>query len=416
VTGQVVVVFTLVYLGMLLGRLPRLQLDRTGVALLGAIALVASGAVPLEQAVAAVDVPTIALLFALMVVSAQLRLGGFYTWLTLALAALPLTPAGLLLALVLAAGLLSAVFTNDVVCLAVASVAIEVCRRRGLDPLPFLLALACASNVGSAATLIGNPQNVLIGQTLELSFTGYLADAVLPAVVGLLALWAVIVAISRRRWLAAAPAGPPPELRPFDRWQTAKGLVVAGALLLAFLFTTWPREIVALVGAAALMTSRRLHSRDMLGLVDWQLLVLFGGLFVVTDAFERTGVPARLLAALAEQGVALSEPGWLFAASVVLSNLVSNVPAVMLLLSAATHPLAGATLALSSTLAGNLLLVGSVANLIVVEVAARSGIAIDWRQHARVGIPVTFVTLGLAVAWLAVRAAAWAGAALAQPP
>ena len=163
----VLAVFGLVYLGMLLGEIPGLALDRTGVALLGALALVATERVTPAQAWAAVDVPTLALLFGLMVVSAQLRLGGFYTWVTRGSSTAEVSPAALLAALVAVAGALSAVLANDIVCLAMAPLLVEGCLRRRLDPVPFLLALACAANVGSAATLIGNPQNMLIGQTLQ---------------------------------------------------------------------------------------------------------------------------------------------------------------------------------------------------------------------------------------------------------
>ncbi len=405
----VVPVFLLVYLGMLLGRLPRLQLDRTGIALLGAIALLATGALDLDEAGRGVDVPTLALLFALMVVSAQLRLGGFYSRVARSLATRDLAPAGLLLAITLVAGLLAAVFSNDIVCLAVAPVVIDTCRRRGVDPVPFLLALAAAANVGSAATLIGNPQNMLIGQSLGLSFTRYLAWAALPSLLGLVAVWAVIALQTRGRWTATGPppaAVEPGEIPAFDRWQTTKGLAVAGALLVAFLVTGWPREIAALAGAGLLLTSRKLHSRRMLGLVDWQLLVLFLGLFVVNHALERTGLPAQLVAAFQSRGLDAHHPGWLFAATVVLSNAVSNVPAVMLLLPLATHSLAGPVLALASTLAGNLLVVGSIANLIVVDAAAAHGVAIDWRCHARTGIPVTLVTLAIAAGFLTLHAGA----------
>jgi hypothetical protein len=174
----VALVFGLVYLGMLLGEIPGLTLERSGVALLGAIALLAAGRLTPEEAWGAVDVPTIGLLFGLMVVSAQFRLGGFYSKVTRLMAAANVGPAGLLAALIAVAGGLSALLANDVVCLAMASVLIEACGRRGLNPLPFLLALACASNAGSAATLIGNPQNMLIGQRLNLSFREYLWDGV----------------------------------------------------------------------------------------------------------------------------------------------------------------------------------------------------------------------------------------------
>ena len=186
----------------------------------------------------------------------------------------------------------------------------------------------------------------------------------------------------------------------FDGWQTVKGLTVATVLLGAFLFTSWPHEAVALVGAGVLLTCRRFHSRQMLGLVDWELLVLFTGLFVVNHALQQTGLVAGTVADLKAAGWPLEQPGWLFTITVLASNLVSNVPAVMLLLPTATHPLAGSVLALASTLAGNLLLVGSIANLIVADAAIRRGIRLDWRTHARAGIPVTLVTLAISAGWI----------------
>ena len=400
------IIFAAVYFGMLLGRIPGLRLDRTGIALLGAIALLATGSLTLDDARAAVDVPTIALLFSLMVVSAQLRMGGFYTRVTRALVALEVTPAGLLAGLVALSGVLAAVFSNDVVCLAVGPVLIDACVARRVDPVPFLLGLACASNVGSAATLLGNPQNMLIGQTLRLSFPGYIAEAILPVALSLVAVWGLIALLYRGRWEREVAVTPTTDDVPeLDPWQAAKGLLVAAALFASFLFAPWPREIVALAGAGALLTSRRLHSRQVLGYVDWQLLVLFVGLFVVNDGFRRTGLPAEAVASLARSGVDLTRPAYLFVTTVLASNVVSNVPAVMLLLPLAVHPIAGTVLALASTLAGNLLVVGSIANIIVVDVAGRRGISIPWRLHARVGIPVTVATLAIAAASLWVRAA-----------
>jgi Na+/H+ antiporter NhaD/arsenite permease-like protein len=402
----VAVVFVVVYIGMILGGLPFLQLDRTGVALLGAIALIAMGAVTPSEAARAVHLPTLILLFSFMVISAQLRLGGFYPWVTVRLAALGVGPVALLGAVVVVVAVLSAVFSNDVVCLSVAPVLADACARRGRNPLPYLLGLACAANVGSAATLIGNPQNMLIGSALRLSFAGYAAEAAVPVVLGLAATWAVIVMQSRGRWdLTGSPLTDDRRTDDgeLDRWQSAKGLTVAFVLLVVFLFTDFPREVAALTGAGVLLMSRRLHSRRMLGLVDWELLVLFTGLFVVNGALQRTGLAAGIVADLATKGVHLQDPAPLFAATLLLSNTVSNVPAVMLLLPVATRPFAGPMLALVSTLAGNLLIVGSIANIIVVDAAARRGIAIGWREHARVGVPVTIATLVIAAAWLAIR-------------
>jgi Na+/H+ antiporter NhaD/arsenite permease-like protein len=400
----ILIIFLIVYLGMILGGLPFLRLDRTGVALLGAIALISINALTLEQAVASIHLPTMALLFAFMVVSAQMRLGGFYDWVTHQLAGLALGPAGLLAVLIGVSAALSAVFSNDIVCLAMAPLLVDACRRRGLAPVPYLLALACASNIGSAATLIGNPQNMLIGQTMRLSFDGYFLDAILPVALGLAASWALIAWQTKGRWEErAADVGPLAAAIPFDAWQTTKGLIIAGALLVAFLVAPWPREHMALIGAGILLMSRQLRSQNMLGLVDWELLVLFMSLFVVNAAFQSTGFTAHAIAWLASLGVRLDQPGALFATTFVLSNLVSNVPAVMLLMPVVHHPLGGVMLALVSTLAGNLLIVGSIANIIVVDAAARRGIVIDWKRHARVGVPVTLVTLAVSGVYLALR-------------
>ena len=396
----VLLVFVLVYLGMILGRLPGLVLDRTGIALLGAIVLVVVGGVSPAQAWRAVDIPTLLLLFGLMVVSAQFRLGGFYLAVTQKLSRTRVTPPMLLALLVIVTGGLSALLTNDIVCLAMAPLVAEGCSRRQLDPRPFLLALACAANIGSAATLIGNPQNILIGQTLHLSFGRYLMEGGVPAALGLLVVWWVLWRRSAGSWHMTTPM-PDLETRSLNSGQTVKGIAVLAGLSLAFLLTPWPREVLALAAAGLLLTSRRLKSREILALVDWQLLILFIGLFVVNHALVVSGMLGRGLATLRGAGIDLAHPAWLFLITVSLSNLVSNVPATMLLLPAAHHPLAGPILALASTLSGNLLVVGSIANIIVLDQAQRLGIGISWREHARVGVPVTLLSLAIAAGWLA---------------
>jgi Na+/H+ antiporter NhaD/arsenite permease-like protein len=395
----VMIVFIVVYLGLALGGMPGLALDRTGVALLGAIALLATNQVTTPDLWQAVDLPTIALLFGLMVVSAQFRLGGFYTHLVRRWAEVDIRPGLLLAGIIGLVGVLSALLANDIVCLAVAPVLVEGCSRRSLNPKPFLLALACSANVGSAATLIGNPQNMLIGQVLDLSFSGYLWEALPPSLVGLAVVWLVVFALYKKAWTADTPV-PKLTAPPFSLWQTSKGLVVLALLVIIFLFAPWPREITALVAGGLLLCSRHMRTREMLGLVDWQLLLLFTCLFIVNYALRNSGRLDQAVQWLAGTGLVLEKPVWLFVLTVPLSNIVSNVPAVMLLLPYATHPLAGPVLALSSTLAGNLLIVGSIANIIVVDQAAHMGVRITWRDHALVGLPVTVVTLALAGAWL----------------
>lgn len=400
-------VFAFVYLAMVVGRVPGLMLDRTGAALLGAIVLLAANVIDPDHAWRCVDVPTIGLLLAMMIVSAQLRLGGFYAAVARRLGNAELTPDLLLAMLIMVAGVLSAILANDIVCLAMTPVLLEGCRRRRLKAAPFLIALACASNVGSAATLIGNPQNILIGESLKLDFARYVLDASVPALGGMAVTWLVVRVSVRGQWYDQAATSlveaQTPALKP---WQVGKGLAVVAVLMFVFLFVDWPRDVVALAAAGLLLMSRKMHSREMLGMVDWQLLLLFISLFIVNHAMEVTGNQDAIFSGLAASGVDVADPATLFLITPVLSNIVSNVPAVMLLLPKAAHPHAGTILAISSTLAGNLFIIGSIANIIVVEQAAMMGEKINWKQHAKIGVPVTLLSMAIAAAWLWVRIAA----------
>jgi len=404
----VLVVFVAVYLGMVTGGIPRLRIDRAGVALLGAVALVACGAVDLENAWASIDAATICLLFGLMLVSAQFRLSGFYARLTRAIAATDGSPERLLSSFMVACGALSALLTNDVVCLAVAPVLVDVCRRRSLDPVPFLLGLAAASNVGSAATILGNPQNLLIGEALDVPFARHLLDGGVPAAVGLWFSWWTIQRAWRGRF-HRAPVGNGLDDAPYDAARTRKGLLILALFVLGLLLCPLPRGAQALLAGAAVLLSRKTPTRSALALVDWPLLVLFAGLFVVNAALQHAGHPARWLEAGANAGLDVRDPVALFAVTALGSNVVSNVPLVMLLLPAAEHPQAAAILALSSTLAGNLLLMVIFSGYDVVEQARMLGVEPlrgSWTAtHLRTGIPITLGTLASAAAWLWLRAA-----------
>jgi len=398
----VLVVFGVVYLGMLMGRLPGMAVDRAGVALLGAVALLAGGVLESRQAWAAVDMPTMSLLFGLMLVSGQLRLGGFYTMLARRIARAGLSPSGLLLLVMAVSAALSAVLVNDIVCLAMTPILAEGCLKRGLNPVPYLLGLCCAANIGSAATLIGNPQNMLIGQVGGLPFGAYMLDALPPVGVGLVAAWGIIVLVTRGDWTLARQVAPVPAVA-FQPWQSLKGCLLLCLCLGGFLLLDTPREVVALCAGGLALLSRRTRSGSLFGLVDWELLLLFLGLFVVNHAVAQVGLLDRMFAGIGAAGVPLDTPGWLFAITALLSNLISNVPAVMLLLPACHTPQERLLLALASTFAGNLFLLGSIANLIVAEQAARLGVFITWRKHLRVGLPVTIATFAITSLWLWLR-------------
>lgn len=397
----VLLIFVFVYTGMIFGGFRGLALDRTGIVLLGAIAMMAAGKLGPEEAWHSVDFPTIALLFGLMVLSAQFRLGGFYTLVAQRLMAAPAAP-GIFLAQVIAlSAVLSALLANDIICLALTPVLIDICRGRRLNPMPFLLGLACASNAGSAATLIGNPQNMLIGQVLRLDFLAYSAAALVPSVLACAITWAVIMKLYGRRWEGDVAEGVI-AVQPFDAWQTSKGLAVLAALVVLFVWEPFPREVAALAAGGVLLLSRRMASPRFLSLVDWNLLVLFIGLFMVNRALADSGMLELAVEGLRRGGFDLSDGGILYVTSAVLSNLVSNVPAVMLLLPSTGHPDAGVLLAISSTFAGNFILVGSIANIIVAEQAAKLGVHFGAREHARTGVPVTLLSLLVGAGWLLV--------------
>lgn len=401
------VIFLLTYAGVALGRIPGLMLDRTGIALLGAIALVASGIVPLNEAVAAIDLPTILLLYALMVVSAQLRLGGFYTWVAFRSSRLAARPEMLLAAVMGLAAALSALLANDIICLAFTPVLCATLLAAGRRPLPYLLGLAAASNIGSAATIIGNPQNMLIGQVGRLDFGAFLRWCAPPSLLALLAAYGLICWTYRatlQEQTAATPTAQAAEWPEFNRWQSSKGLLATGLLVLLF-FTPLPRELSAITVAGILLCSRRMHSRQILELVDWHLITLFCALFIVIHAINAQGLPARIIDTLAAHGINPTHLFTLAGVSTLMSNLVSNVPAVMLLMRF-INPLQPAqwyTLAVSSTFAGNLVVIGSIANLIVIEQARPFGVIISFRDHARIGVPVTLCSLLILGGWLVLQ-------------
>jgi Na+/H+ antiporter NhaD/arsenite permease-like protein len=401
------VVFPLPYLGIACGRLPGLAIDRTGIALLGAIAMVVGGVMTTAEAFTAIDIPTILLLYSLMVISAQLRLGGFYAWSARRIIPLLHRPRLFLAVSMLLAATLSALLANDIVCLAFTPVLIHGLVGARLNPVPFLLGLALASNIGSAATIIGNPQNMLIGQSAGLDFTSFLRWCLPPSLLALAAGYLLLVLCYRRRLVAGAESATARLSRDaawpeFNRHQTAKGLA-AVVILVALFFTPVPREVSAIGLAGLLLCSRRYDTRRILGLVDWHLITLFCALFIVVHGMAAGDLPARLMAGLQGWGIDIGAPLTLTAVSAVLSNIFSNVPAVMVLiqfLDPADHHL-WYVLAVSSTFAGNFILIGSIANLIVVEQALAEGVVVSFAEHARIGIPVTLASLAILAGWIA---------------
>lgn len=397
----IAVVFAATYAGMALGRVPGLKLDRTGIALMAVAALLAFGSIDVAAVGRAIDASTLILLFALMLLSAQFAGAGFYDLCVARITGAQIGPTALLGLVILVAGVLSAVLANDIVVYAMTPLLCAGLKARGLDPRPFLIGLAGGSNAGSAATIIGNPQNILIGQVGGLDFWAFAAVCGVPALMAMLVVFLVARWVWRESLAASmAPSAPLPPLA-WNRWQTTKGMLAALALIALFL-TPVPREVGALAIAALLLASRTMGSRTMIGTVDWHLLLLFACLFAVTAAFAGTGTAADGLAWLKARALWPDNLAVLAPLSLVLSNGIGNVPAVILLMAVWPNPSPGALygLAVLSTLAGNFLIIGSLANIIVAERAAAVGVRLGFADFARAGVPMTLISMALAALWL----------------
>jgi Na+/H+ antiporter NhaD/arsenite permease-like protein len=398
----ILAIFAVTYLGIAIGRVPGLKLNRVGIVLLGAIAVVIFGGVSIQNSAASINWPTMLLLFGFFVLSAQLRLSGFYDKVADGISAQLEHPALFLLVLMAVTGGLSAFLNHDIVCYAFTPIVSLALLRRQLNPVPFLIALALSSNIGAAATLIGNPQDMMIGQVANLDFGRYLLWSIVPVLFAMGAGYGIIWAMSRKKLRLTSPIQSDADHKtyPFDRGHTIKGLVIL-VLVIGLFFTSWPKEIIILAAAAIHLASPKFHTEQILGLVDWSVLVLFAGLFVVTGAFQSTGYGVQAVQWLAHLGFNLNRPVNLVLATAVLSNLINNAPAVMLLIKIIdlSRPTAAYILALANSLGGSLIIVGSVSNIIVVQQARQLGIRISFRDFERLAIPVTLAALGGLMVW-----------------
>jgi Na+/H+ antiporter NhaD/arsenite permease-like protein len=396
-------VILLTIAGVAIGRYPGVRMNRATIAVVGATALVGLGTLSLDHAYQAIDLNTLVLLFAMMVISANLRMAGFFELVAARLAGSALSPRQLLAVTVVAAGVLSALFLNDTIVLVFTPLVVQIVGAVGLNPIPYLIALATAANVGSSATIIGNPQNMLIGVSSGISFLRFFAYLSPVALGGFAVIWTVIALVYRAELRPQAV-----NLHMHRRIRIFRPLLVkssvASVVLLAALIAGMSVPLAALVAASLLLITRRLKPERVFREIDWSLLVFFSGLFVVTAAVESVGLNGTLLDFIeswAGNGVV-----GLTAVSAVLSNLISNVPAVMLLrpvIPNLADPERGwLTLAMSSTLAGNLTLLGSVANLIVAETARRHHVTVSFWEYLKTGVPITILTLMWGAFWLIV--------------
>ena len=399
----ILVILVLTYIGIALGHVPGLKLNRTGIALLGAIGMMIFGGVSSAEVVSYINWPTIFLLFGFFVISAQLRLSGFYDLVASGISARLGHPAQFLFILMVVTAGLSAFLNHDIVCFVFTPIVGAALLRKRLNPIPFLIALAVASNVGAAATLIGNPQDMMIGQVAHLNFGDYMLWSIAPVFFALGCSYGIIWMMSHKNIQSRAPVpkNSDHKSKPLDWAHTIKGLTLL-IVVIGLFFSPLPKEVIALAAAAIHIASPKFRTDDLLGLVDWPVLILFMGLFVVTGSFQSTGYGDQAVAWLAHGGINLNAPHTLILSTTVLTNLINNSAAVMLLLKVInlSHPTTAYLLALANSFGGSLIVIGSVSNIIVVQQAQQLGITISFWDFARLSIPVTLAALGGLLLWV----------------
>lgn len=399
----VLAIFVLTYLGLAVGRIPGLKLNRAGIALLGSIAIAVASRTSTGAALSSVNWPTMTLLFGFFVISAQLRLSGFYDKIAGKISAQLDSPREFLVFLIGMSAVLSAFLNNDIVCFVLVPVVGAALIRKGMNPTPYLIVIAISSNLGAGATLIGNAQNMMIGQLAGLSFLHYMAWSAVPVLIGLCATYLV----TRASYVPSPPvlqeseieAGAPVTFA-YDSYHATKGLVVLGAVIALF-FTSLPRELIVIVAAGIHLLSRKYRTQDLLSLVDWQVLLLFISLFVISSVFQATGYQATLIGWLQARGLDPASPMTEIGMTAGLTALIGNTPAVMILVKLVpiTQATAACIMGVANSFGGNLLATASVANLIVLQQARSMGVVISFVDFAKLGIPITILALLGLAAW-----------------
>lgn len=395
----IIILFALI--GIATGSYPNFRMNRATIALVASTALIIIGAITLDQAFKAIDISTIVLIFSMMILNINLRLSGFFNIITSKIISFAKTPKQLLLLIIFSSGLLSSIFLNDTIVIIFTPLLISVVISLKRNPIPYLVALATSANVGSVATIVGNPQNMIVGILSKISFTQFALKLTPIALIGLAIIWIVIVLVYKSEFgNEKLSAGIEPEYRVY-RPLLIKTTIILGIMLIAFNIG-FPIALTALGGASLLLITRRIKPERVFLEIDWSLLIFFSGLFIITHTLNEYFISKYF-----QLNKSIFSGNMVFDLSLVsaaLSNLISNVPAV-LLISRALLKINNAenlwlTLAMSSTFAGNLTLLGSVANLIVAESAKRQGIKLGFMEYLKAGIPITIITMILGIIWL----------------
>ncbi|BDD06002.1 ArsB/NhaD family transporter [Aureibacter tunicatorum] len=398
------IVVIVVYIGLAAGKFGKLKLDRSGIALLGAIVLLATGALTLQEAIKSINFPSLIILFGLMTISSHLELSGFYHFLAKRISFHIRKPSHFIPLLILSTGIFSALINNDIVCIAFTPILTMALISKKKEPIPYLIALALASNIGCGLTLIGNAQSVVIGEVAHLSFARYSLWAFLPVFLSLISCVLIVKYLHKhstvRRKTHLLKKSEVQKI-PFNKKQSIKGAVIVFLLVLAFLFGL-PRYLSALVASGLILLNQDIKSKKILNGVNWQLLILFSGLFILMAALQKTHFPEQVYSWFEGKGVILEKPWITSLFTGVLGNFMNNAAGFILILQIIEikQVLSGYVIALSNAFSGNLFLTSSVANIIVANEAKKLKVNITFREFLRYGIPVTLASFSILLFWI----------------
>lgn len=401
-TTAAVIIFTLTFLGIIYTRLPKVNVDRPSAAFFGAVAMILFGVISFEEAVLSIDFNTIALLLGMMIVIAVLELDGFFTLIADKTISLSKTSNQLLIIIVFITGIASAFLVNDAVVLLFTPVIIQICRSAKLNPVPYLIAEIMASNVGSAMTITGNPQNILIGMQSGISYSKFIFHLLPVSLIGMLVIVLVIKFFFKNDFMKNSQLTFTKKSSSYN-FQSMK-FSVPIFLIMVFLFffgniLKLSIPMIALAGASLVLILGKIKPSQVIKQVDWVLLLFFAGLFIVVHGIEKVGVLDPFIENTPITN-SLSGILSLHGLSLVLSQIVSNVPYTILMLpilKTASSEILWLSLASSATLAGNATIIGAVANIIVIEVAKKYDVEIGFWKFLKVGSIVTVITLIISV-------------------
>jgi len=396
------IIFVITYLGIIFTTLPGINIDRPSASFFGAVAMIVFGVFTFNEAISAIDFNTIALLIGMMVIITVLELDGFFSFITNKTITLAGNERRLLLIIIFTTGISSAFLVNDAVVLLYTPIIISICRDSKINPVPYLIAEILASNTGSAMTITGNPQNMLIGINSGISYSRFLFHLMPVSITGMIIIYFVVKFLYPQNFKKINPIDP--HAGSYEYNYLSMKFSAPIFILVIILFFANGRiglsiPVISLIGASLILLLGKIKPSEVIKNIDWVLILFFSTLFIVVGGVEKTGLVQHILNRWSItpdfHGIAV-----IHGISLFLSQIVSNVPYTILMIPILKSPgsnIIWLSLASASTISGNATIIGAMANIIVIESAKKQNVHITFFEFFKAGITVTIITLLLSI-------------------